>query len=133
MKLHHEWPTPKQYNELARAMGLPDKEEVKLGEALSKSLFGVTLTGEDGEMIGMGRIIGDGSYIFMITDLILHPDSAHEDHICAILQALMDFIESNASQGAEIVIMADVPSIGIYQKHGFNYTYPNKISLSRTL
>ncbi|MFF2887286.1 GNAT family N-acetyltransferase [Paenibacillus sp. NPDC057967] len=133
MYLQHVMPSPQQYNMLARAAGVPEKVEEELQVALNRSLFGVALLGTDGEPIGMGRMIGDGRYTFLITDLILRPEYASEDNIRTILHALTDFIEENASAGAEIILMADVPSIAIYQKHGFSFTYPNKISLSRSI
>lgn len=121
------------YQELVRANGMPVKEETRLQEALSHSLYGIALLGDEGEAIGMGRIVGDGRYTFMITDLIMHPEYASADHTLTILHNLMAYIEANGADGAEIILMSDVPSIGFYQKQGFAYTYPNKISLCRTL
>jgi len=121
------------YQELARVNGMPVKEEAQLQEALNHSLYGIALLGEEEEAIGMGRVVGDGKYMFMIADLIMHPEYANAEHTLAVLNDLMAYIEASGADGAEIILMSDVPSIPLYQKQGFAYTYPNKISLSRTL
>lgn len=121
------------YQELARTIGMPVKENASLQEALSSSLYGIALLEEEGKAIGMGRIVGDGRYTFIIADLVMHPEYASSELNLSILHDLMEYIKANGEDGAEIILMADVPSISLYQKQGFNYTYPNKISLSRTL
>ncbi|RJX37604.1 GNAT family N-acetyltransferase [Paenibacillus pinisoli] len=121
------------YQELARVNGMPVKEEAQLQKALKHSLYGIALLGEEEEAIGMGRVVGDGRYTFMIADLIMHPEYANAEHTLAVLNDLMAYIEASGADGAEITLMSDVPSIPLYQKQGFAYTYPNKISLSRTL
>lgn len=131
MIVNHNLPDIDSYLRLRKAAGLPEREALTAELAISRSLFSVTIAGEDSELIGMGRIVGDGAYQFSVVDLVFHPDYKNIAIVKAVMDELTSYLDRYAHVGSEVILMSDVPSIGLYQKHGFQYTYPNAISLSR--
>ncbi|MCZ0069956.1 GNAT family N-acetyltransferase [Bacillus sonorensis] len=132
MKVSHEVPTPHEYLELRKAAGLRAIHEDAAKTALNRSIFSTVVRGEQSELIGMGRIIGDGGCFFQIVDIAVKPAGQNEELKKMIMNEITDYLRRHAPAGAEVIIMADVPSIGLYQTYGFDYTYPSSISLRKT-
>ncbi|MDU5144215.1 MAG: GNAT family N-acetyltransferase [Paenibacillus dendritiformis] len=133
MNILHEVPGTGEYVELRAAAGLAPKEEAAAHTALRNSLYCIVMRGDHGQLLGMGRIIGDGACYFQIVDVLIHPSSEGRKGDKAIMDALMDHLQQQAPQGAEILLMADDPSVGFYRKYGFELTYPNSLSMIRRL
>ncbi|KKB75543.1 MULTISPECIES: GNAT family N-acetyltransferase [Bacillus] len=129
MKIFHEVPNPREYLELRNCT----KDEDMVKTALEHSIFSAIIRDDHSELIGMGRIIGDGGRFFQIVDVAVKPSEQDEEIKHMIMDEIMDFLRQNAPLGAEVLLMADVPSIPFYQTYGFHYTYPQSISLSKTL
>lgn len=72
-----------------------------------------------GEVVGMGRVIGDGGWYFLIADMATLPDHQGRGIGGAILDALLDDIRSRAPQGAYVTLTADPPGRGLYESRGF--------------
>jgi ribosomal protein S18 acetylase RimI-like enzyme len=81
----------------------------------------------------MGRIIGDGGYYYQAVDLAVDPARQGEGLEEAIMNEITNYLNRNAPEGADVVLMADVPAIPLYQKYGFEFTYPKSISLRRRM
>ena len=133
MNTCYEIPTVEEYLELRRAAGLCSQEDTIVQTALSHSLCSVIIRGEVSELIGMGRIIGDRGYYYQIVDIAVHPSHKENGLVELIMRELMDYIHQHAPEGAEVLLMADVPGIPLYQKLGFQFTYPHSISLHKTI
>lgn len=133
MNILHERPGIGEYVELRAAAGLAPKEEAVAHTALLNSMLCVVMRDDHGQLLGMGRIIGDGACYFQIVDVLIHPSSQGEECQQTIMNALMEYLEQQAPQGAHILLMADVPSVGFYRKYGFELTYPNSLSMTRRL
>lgn len=91
------------------------------------------MRGTDSKLLGMGRVIGDGAYFFQIVDIIVSPlqkDKGIED---IILKGLLTYLDGVSSENTHITVMADVSSIKLYQKFGFNLVYPDFYGMSRSL
>lgn len=63
MQILYEVPEVREYVQLRIAAGLGTKNEFLADKVLSRSLFTVIARDEHSELIGMGRIIGDGGTI----------------------------------------------------------------------
>lgn len=133
MKLIKEVPDSKEYVELRVAAGLSSKEDSAARTALSHSIFSVTIRNDDAELIGMGRLIGDGVYYFQIVDLVIAPAHQSNGLDVIIMSEIVEYLNEHAPKGADVLIMADVSAIGTYQKYGFEFTYPKSISLRKTM
>lgn len=133
MNILHEIPDVTEYVELRITAGLSSKDDAVAKTALSHSIFSVVIRGEHSELIGMGRIIGDGACFFQIVDIAVSPSYQDQALNKVIIGELMDYLNQKAPEGADVILLADVPAIGLYQKYGFEFTYPKSISLCKTI
>lgn len=68
MKIEHETPTISEYKNLRHSAGLWTTDVV-----LKNSLFSAVAIERD-NVVGIGRIVGDGGFYYYIQDLIVHPE-----------------------------------------------------------
>lgn len=83
----------------------------------------------NGEIAGIGRVVGDGSIVCMLTDICVKPKFQGKGIGSKIVQALKQKIEENVKQGEKMQIEL-TPTAGneaFYVKTGFKYK-PEKIT-----
>lgn len=67
-------PTIEEYKNLCSAVGWSDFMNFDVAEeSLNQSLFGVVIPYKD-EIVGMGRVVGDGNIYFYIQDVAVVPE-----------------------------------------------------------
>ena len=119
--------------------GLPSVEEflslrdsAKMGErsiegakkGLGNELYcAVLYLKETDELIGMGRVVGDGGTVFHICDMVVKAEWQKKGGGTMIMDALMMFIEQLNIADAYVNLIADVD--GFYEKWGFKPTRPS--------
>jgi len=102
-------------------MGTRSLEGVKKG--LGNELCSVVLYVKDSkELVGMGRVVGDGGTVFHICDMVVKPEWQKKGGGAMIMDALMSFIEEQGVSEAYVNLIADVD--GFYEKWGFKPTLP---------
>lgn len=91
------------------------------GKALSNSLLVTGAYDESGRLIGMGRLVGDGSVICYVQDLIVRPDSQLQGIGSAILGHLKEHVERLREPGTQMMfcLMCAKGREPFYEKHGF--------------
>ncbi|MFK7692550.1 GNAT family N-acetyltransferase [Paenibacillus sp. HJGM_3] len=131
MHIRHEVPDTQTYQNLRIAAGLPPKEHEIATTALNRSIFTVIVRKDGSEMIGMGRIVGDGGCYYQLVDVLVHPD--YEDLAVkeVVIRELLNYLDQHAPADAEIIVMADVRNLPIYQNHGFKLVYPEYYGMTR--
>jgi GNAT superfamily N-acetyltransferase len=68
-------PTPDEHRRLAESVGWGDSFWWESQPAsLAGSVCGVVAHGEDGGLVGMGRVVGDGAFYFYVQDVVVRPD-----------------------------------------------------------
>jgi GNAT superfamily N-acetyltransferase len=72
-----------------------------------------------GDVVAMGRIIGDGGWYFHIVDMATAPDHQRRGLGDQVLRWLLDTIVEAAPADPYITLMADPPGRRLYEKHGF--------------
>ncbi|WP_168928863.1 GNAT family N-acetyltransferase [Paenibacillus dokdonensis] len=133
MKIVNEVPDLKEYVDLRLAAGMEAADEEALKNGLMHSLCTVSARGDQDELLGMGRIIGDGGVYYQIVDLIVSPVQDEQSLQEAILYQLLDYLETHASKDAQLMVVSDVAGIKLYQKHGFKLVYPDYYGLTRSV
>ncbi|MCF4096957.1 GNAT family N-acetyltransferase [Maritalea mediterranea] len=122
--LHHHVPTPEEYCEMRVRTGLSPKslEGARIG--MANSLYGVCLRDEAGQLVGMGRLIGDGGCFVQICDIAVDP--AHQGRGLGqqIMQALLDHIHAHMPDLTWVNLFADGDAHHLYKKFGFEMTAP---------
>lgn len=83
---------------------------------------GDTTSVEDGAVVGMGRVIGDGGSVYHVCDMAVHPDHQRRGLGRRILDAIDRFVDEDAPSGAYVNLMADVD--GFYEGAGYAETRP---------
>jgi len=117
------------YQQLRVAAGLSAKTMEAAARGLPNSLFAVQVLHGD-EVVGMGRIIGDGGCFFQVTDIAVLP--AHQDKGLGklIMREIMRFIETDVPQSAYVSLIADGQAQDLYVQFGFRHTAPASVGMA---
>ncbi|MCR5216461.1 MAG: GNAT family N-acetyltransferase [Lachnospiraceae bacterium] len=108
------------YMHLRKEVGWKMLSKKQAQTALSRCLYNVVAY-EDGEAVGMGRIVGDGAVICYIQDLVILPSAQGHGIGSAVLQNLISYVESITEDGTEMMLclMCAKGREGFYKKHDF--------------
>ena len=116
-------PDPETFLRLRAAAGLRPRSVKGASKGLGQELFSVVLRLEkSGEIVGMGRIVGDGGTIFVICDMMVIESFQKKGGGTMIMDAIMGYLLEEAPPNSYINLMADVD--GFYEKWGFEPSLP---------
>lgn len=129
LPLVNETPGADEYCALRAVAGLSPKTRAAAEQGLPGTLFAVCI--RDGEqLIGMGRVIGDGGLNYEIVDMAVHPDYQRQGYGYRIMDALMNYINENAQESAYVCLLADDGAPALYSKFGFSFTAPRTVGMA---
>lgn len=123
-------PEVDEYLALRKVCGLSDrgKDASKIG--LSNSIYSVIIRrSADQELVGMGRLIGDGGTAYQIVDIAVHPSEQGKRLAKNIMQLLMTHIENEVDPQAYVNLIADCPADNLYKQFGFVETAPESLGM----
>lgn len=111
-------PTVEEYIKLRNAVGwaIPNKESIQKG--LSNSLYAVCIEFE-GEIIGMGRVIGDDALAYYIQGVIVLPEFQKRGIGSLIMDNIMRYLKKNCTPNTVVGLMAAKGVSPFYEKYGF--------------
>ena len=118
-----EIPGIAEYCGLRVAAGLSAMSEMAAATGLPASWSAVCLR-EQGRLIGMGRIVGDGGLFLQLVDIAVEP--VHQGHGLGtrIMAALMEQLRQRAPAGAIVTLLADGEAYRLYESFGFRLSAP---------
>ncbi|MDW9906548.1 GNAT family N-acetyltransferase [Sinorhizobium meliloti] len=117
------------YTRLRFESGLFPFARAAADKGLKGTVFGVrVLHGED--VVGMGRIIGDGGCFFQVTDIAVEPAHQRKGLGKRIMTALVDYMKANLPETAYVSLIADVPANRLYEQFGFAETSPRSLGMA---
>ncbi|WP_159947009.1 GNAT family N-acetyltransferase [Rhizobium sp. 18065] len=125
-------PTVKDYLRLRQQAGLSPFSEEAANRGLAGSIFAVSLM-QGEEIVGMGRIIGDGGCFYQVTDIAVLPDHQGKGLGKRIMAALTDYMKANLPATAYVSLIADVPANKLYEQFGFAETAPRSVGMAMTI
>lgn len=112
-------PAVQEYNHLRCQVGWGEyADERAVAYGLKHSLFHVTVRDGD-ELIGMGRVIGDGAITFYIQDVIVDEDHRGQGIGKAIMEHIMAYISREATEGAVVGLFAAKGKEAFYERFEF--------------
>lgn len=111
-------PTPEAFIQLRKAVGWPVPTRTAAAKALAKDLFSVSIQ-RAGECVACGRIVGDGTLVFYVQDVMVLPDHQCMGLGTRIMDRLMTYINANAEVGAFIALFSAPPVVNWYARYGF--------------
>ncbi len=129
-RLVEEIPDVETYRHLRRESGLSDKSHAAASRGLPNSIYGVTIRFVD-EVVGMGRLIGDGGTAFQVVDIAVLPAHQGKGLGKRIMAALAAHIDANLPQSAYVSLIADGPARHLYAQYGFAETAPVSVGMAR--
>ena len=127
-----EVPGIEDYLRLRVASGLSPKTREQAEKGLPNTWFGVSVH-MGSEVVGMGRIIGDGGTAFLVVDIALEPAHQGKGLGKAIMAALMQRLKAEAPEGAYVSLIADGDAKHLYAKYGFEPVMPASIGMAMWL
>lgn len=111
-------PTPQEHRALFEAVGWQPYAPEDTAVALANSLHGIVAV-QDGETIGMGRVIGDRGKFFYIQDFAVRPEHQGQGVGKAMLERLLAYIRAAAPGDAFVGLFATPAAIPFYRQYGF--------------
>ncbi len=118
-------PTVDEYQALRKAVGWAEVDRQTVERGLRDALFSVCLL-RDGEVIGCGRVVGDGAIYLYVQDVIVLPEYQGRRLGIRIMDAIMGFVGQRASGNTFVGLMAADDVSGFYERYGFAKRPPNR-------
>lgn len=113
--------TIEEYKYLRSKVGWNMLSDKQSDSALANSIFNVKALDDDGNIIGMGRIVGDGAVICYIQDLIVIPEAQGKRVGSIIIDRLIEYVKSIKEDGTTMMLclMCAKGREPFYEKHDF--------------
>ncbi len=110
-----------EYLELRNKVGWVKLSNRQARLAIDNSLFIVKAVDDEGNLIGMGRIVGDGAVISYIQDLVVIPEAQGKGVGSMIINRLIDYVKSIREEGTTMMLclMCAKGREPFYEKHDF--------------
>ena len=112
-------PTVDEFSSLRRKIGWKTGDFDMVKKSLDNSLFHVVIRDEL-KLIGMARIIGDGSMYFYIQDVVVDPDYQNKGIGSLLMEQIEGYLKRYARKGATIGLLAAKGKEDFYTR--FEYT-----------
>lgn len=127
--LEEKTPDVDTYRCLRRDAGLSEKSTEAALIGLPNSLYAVQVL-DGGNVIGMGRIIGDGGLFFQVVDIAVLPVWHGRGIGKCIMAAISDWLRSNVPASGYVSLIADGQAQRLYAQYGFVPTAPASIGMA---
>ena len=117
-----------EFLEMVESVGWKTYSKLQVEKALKNTMYMVKAT-VDGNLAGIGRVVGDYSIVCILTDICVKPEFQGHGIGLRITNELKKLIEINVSEGEKMQIEL-TPTAGneaFYEKAGFKYK-PDKIT-----
>ncbi len=111
------------YTNLRLKTGLSAKSKDAAETGLQNSLHSVMIKNGE-EVIGMGRIIGDGGCFCQVVDICVLPEYQGMGAGKMIMENLSAFIQTKLPESCYVSLIADGKASHLYEKFGFRDTLP---------
>lgn len=110
-----------EYLYLRAKVGWRVLHETQAQHAIDRSLYFVKAVNEKKEVIGMGRIVGDGAVICYIQDLVVIPEAQGEGIGSMIIEHLIQYADSLREEDTTMMLclMCAKGREPFYISHGF--------------
>jgi GNAT superfamily N-acetyltransferase len=120
------------YQKLRATTGWDMFHDKVVERSLSVDLFSVSVY-EGSNIIGCGRVIGDGIMYFYIQDIIVHPDRQNMGIGTKIMLEIEIFLEKRAINNSFVGLMAAKDAKGFYLRFGYSERMPDRPGMSKII
>lgn len=113
-----ESPSIEAFSLLRNKVGWDDIDVNLAQTSLNNSLFHVTIYNKS-QLIGMGRVVGDGAMYFYIQDVIVDPDYQQGGIGSVVMEYIERYLSVSAKKGSTIGLLAAKEKEDFYAKYGY--------------
>ncbi|CAF9923573.1 MAG: hypothetical protein HETSPECPRED_005370 [Heterodermia speciosa] len=147
-------PSPEAYNALRLACGLDPFTLAAATLGLPNSLFTIVLLyhlpesshsdtndppasestprkTSESEIIGMGRVTGDGGCFYQVTDICVLPSHRGKGLAKVIMAEIEKWLKGNVPETGLVALLADGEAYRLYEQFGFRLSAPASLGMSR--
>ncbi|MCR6846563.1 MULTISPECIES: GNAT family N-acetyltransferase [Bacillus] len=121
----HNIPTLQEYKYLCDSVGWSNYMNFEVAETSLKHSIQCITVKDNEQIIGMGRIVGDGSIYFYIQDIVVHPDYQKHGIGKEIMYRLAAYLHENAPDKAFVGLFASQGKESFYEKFDFKDYSPH--------
>lgn len=118
-------PTVEEYIQLRNSIGWKILKHDKIKKGLDNSIYCVCAE-DKGNIVGFGRIIGDGATVFYIQDIMVNPSYQKQKIGTLIMEKIIDYINNNCTEGSIIGLIGISGLDKFYKTFGFSYNQNNR-------
>lgn len=123
-------PTVSEFLELRKSCGLSPRGVAASEVGLKNSWYSICVRRScDRQLIGMGRIVGDGGTACQLVDIAVHPAQQQKGIGKQIMAQLLTYLERQVDPKAYVSLIADLPADQLYQQFGFVPTAPQSVGM----
>lgn len=124
-KIENTIPTLQEYKYLCESVEWSNYMNFEVVEtSLRNSIHCITVKDNE-QIVGMGRIVGDGAIYFYIQDIVVHPDYQKHGIGNEIMNHLVKYLNANAPDKAFVGLFASQGKESFYEKYDFTDYSPN--------
>lgn len=117
-ELTERFPGTDEYCRMRAVTGLSPKTAEAAERGLANTVYGVSIM-QAGQLVGMGRLVGDGGCFFFVVDVAVEPAHQRRGLGKRIMGALDAWLRANAPESAHVALFADGDARHLYAKYGF--------------
>jgi len=121
-----------EFQQIRKTTGWVMLEDSVVERGLERDLHSVCVS-DNGKLIGVGRVIGDGAMYFYIQDIIVIPEYQKKGIGRLIMENIEDFIQKKAFNNSFIGLMAANGVKGFYTRYGFVERPDNRPGMSKLI
>ena len=125
-------PSAEEFNALRHSVGWKTHELQVVQNFLPNSLYGVCVRC-DGELVGMGRVVGDGGTVFYIQDVVVVPEHQGQGCGAMVMERIMNYIQTHAHNHSTVGLMSAFGKEGFYERYGFTRRPNEKLGAGMTI
>jgi len=111
-------PTVADFLLLRKKVGWGELEADLAQKSINNSLFHVTIY-HDQQLIGMGRVVGDGAMYFYIQDVVVDPDFHNQGLGTELMDTIEGYLRYTADKGSTIGLLAAQGKESFYARYGY--------------
>ena len=112
-------PTLEEYRKLCEAVGWGQFVNFEAAPiALLNSVYSVVAVHQE-EIVGMGRIVGDGGIFYYIQDVVVLPTFQGQGIGHALMEQLVNYVGKNGPEKAFLGLFAAEGKEAFYKRYGF--------------
>jgi len=131
-KIIERLPTVEEHKQLWGAVGWGDVNIKVTERSIANSIYGLVAE-SDGQIVGMGRIVGDGAMYYYIQDVAVLPEYQGQGIGKDIIERLLEFIRNHSSGAAFVGLFASQGKDEFYERFGFKNHSPGMTGMFMVL